>query len=266
MAVDVLRPVRAVVLRARRTGCEPGLPSGAVAPIAPTAEVVGAGVGHDWTPCWDARPVGGYSPLSSRDGRHCARPSLAGTPGISGTRMSAGTSTRGIRGCAWPMPWAGRRGCSSTRGCARVPTKTTTPSHRMCLSIGGIAFLSQPWPYAIAMHLHAGIPIFLAYWWWGLAGVLGIWVTLVALYNAGDAIDSSAHVFGRKLDQQGDESRNSRWMGVLTLGEGWHANHHRFPFSARHGLLPGQFDGTWEVIRALRSAWAGNKSTPARKA
>lgn len=113
-------------------------------------------------------------------------------------------------------------------------------------------FISQPWPYAVALHLHAGIPLFLSYWWWGLAGVLGIWLTLVVLYNGGDAIDSSAHVFGRTLVEQPDESRNSRWMGVLALGEGWHANHHRFPFSARHGLLPGQFDWTWEVIRTLR--------------
>jgi len=49
----------------------------------------------------------------------------------------------------------------------------------------------------------------------GAAGVLGIWLTLVALYNAGDAIDSVAHVFGRKLEKQQDESRNSAWMGIL---------------------------------------------------
>ena len=42
-------------------------------------------------------------------------------------------------------------------------------------------------------------------------------------------------------------------MGIVVLGEGWHANHHRFPYSARHGLLPGQFDWTWQIIRALRA-------------
>jgi fatty-acid desaturase len=83
--------------------------------------------------------------------------------------------------------------------------------------------------------------------------VLGIWLTLISLYNAADAIDSVAHVFGRKLEPQHDESRNSAWIGLLVLGEGWHANHHRFPHSARHGLLPGQFDWTWEVIRVLRA-------------
>jgi hypothetical protein len=76
-------------------------------------------------------------------------------------------------------------------------------------------FISRPWPYAVAMHLHAGISLWLARRWWGAAGVLGIWLTLAALYNAGDAIDSVAHVFGRKLEKQQDESRNSAWMGIL---------------------------------------------------
>jgi stearoyl-CoA desaturase (delta-9 desaturase) len=114
-------------------------------------------------------------------------------------------------------------------------------------------FISRPWPYAVAMHAHAAIALGVASWRWGFGGVLGIWLTLVGLYNLGDAIDSAAHRFGRMLEGQHDHSRNSSWMGVVVLGEGWHANHHRFPASARHGLLPGQFDWTWEVIRALRA-------------
>jgi fatty-acid desaturase len=60
-------------------------------------------------------------------------------------------------------------------------------------------------------------------------------------------------MYGSRLASQPDESRNSRLMGILTLGDGWHASHHRFPGSAQHGLLPGQFDWTWQVIRALRA-------------
>ncbi len=103
------------------------------------------------------------------------------------------------------------------------------------------------------MHVHAAIPLALAYRWWGWAGVAGVWFLLVAFYNLADAIDSVAHVFGHKLKNQRDESRNVAWMGIVVLGEGWHANHHRFPYSARHGLLPGQFDWTWQIIRALRA-------------
>ncbi|KAI7754535.1 hypothetical protein M8C21_028905 [Ambrosia artemisiifolia] len=42
------------------------------------------------------------------------------------------------------------------------------------------------------------------------------------------------------------------WVAMLTLGEGWHNNHHAFPRSARHGLEWWQFDLTWELIKFLK--------------
>lgn len=114
-------------------------------------------------------------------------------------------------------------------------------------------WLSQPRPYAAGMFAHAAIPTILAWKYWGAAGILGFWVTLVALYNMGDAIDSVSHLYGSTLPGQQDKARNSQLMGILILGEGWHANHHRFPWSAKHGLGEGQFDWTWQVIRVLRT-------------
>ena len=115
------------------------------------------------------------------------------------------------------------------------------------------AFVSRPGPYLIAMHLHAAIPMLAAYWWWGARGIVWFWLTLSLMYNLGDAIDSVSHMYGHRLPAQRDASRNNWLLGILTLGEGWHANHHRVPGCARHGLLPGQFDWTWQVIRALRA-------------
>jgi fatty-acid desaturase len=116
------------------------------------------------------------------------------------------------------------------------------------------ACLSRPWPYAVAMHLHAAIPLFVAWRVAGGGGIAATWIVMVALYNFGDAIDSISHLYGSTLPGQRDASRNGRVMAVLTLGEGWHANHHRFPWSARHGLLRGQWDWTWQIIRLLRAA------------
>ena len=113
--------------------------------------------------------------------------------------------------------------------------------------------LSQPWPYAVAMHAHCFIPAVLTWRLWGPAGSAILWLTLVALYNLGDAIDSVSHMFGHRLPGQQDGSRNGLIMGILILGDGWHANHHRFPWSAKHGLARGQFDWTWQVIRGLRA-------------
>lgn len=121
------------------------------------------------------------------------------------------------------------------------------------------AWISRPLPYAMAMFLHAAIPIFIAYRYYGAAGIAAFWITLVILYNLGDAIESVAHLRGAMLASQRDGSRNNAWLGILTLGEGWHANHHRFPGSARHGLLRGQFDLTWQIIVVLSAAGLATK-------
>lgn len=113
--------------------------------------------------------------------------------------------------------------------------------------------LSNPWPYAIAMHVHFLVPAALSWYLWGSAGLGIFWLTFVLLYNLGDAIDSVSHMFGEELPGQKDSARNGLAMGILILGDGWHANHHRVPWSAKHGLRTGEFDWTWQVIRALRA-------------
>jgi stearoyl-CoA desaturase (delta-9 desaturase) len=111
--------------------------------------------------------------------------------------------------------------------------------------------LSEPWPYAAAMHAHFFVPAAISWYLWRYVGLAVFWFTILMLYNLGDAIDSVAHMVGEQLPGQRDRSRNSLVMGILILGEGWHANHHRFPGSAKHGLARGQFDWTWQVIRGL---------------
>lgn len=50
-----------------------------------------------------------------------------------------------------------------------------------------------------------------------------------------------------------DESVNVGWVAFLTLGEGWHNNHHAFPGSARHGLKASEIDPSWMIIRFMRA-------------
>ncbi len=61
-------------------------------------------------------------------------------------------------------------------------------------------------------------------------------------------VNSMGHVWGTQDHATGDGSRNSLLVGTLAGGEGWHNNHHAFPYSARHGLLWWQVDATWYVI------------------
>jgi stearoyl-CoA desaturase (delta-9 desaturase) len=81
----------------------------------------------------------------------------------------------------------------------------------------------------------------------------GFCASTLALAHATLAVNSFGHTYGRRAFGTGDESRNLWWLGLLTGGEGWHNNHHRFPRSARHGLLPGQLDATYVLIRALEA-------------
>lgn len=90
--------------------------------------------------------------------------------------------------------------------------------------------------------------------WLGLAtGALwGGLVRLFLVHHVTWSINSVCHLWGRAPYATTDESRNHAVCGVLALGEGWHNNHHAFPWSARHGLRWWQLDATWLAIRALR--------------
>jgi stearoyl-CoA desaturase (delta-9 desaturase) len=54
---------------------------------------------------------------------------------------------------------------------------------------------------------------------------------------------------GAKPFETNDQSRNNMLCAILSLGEGWHNNHHAFPTSARHGLRNWEFDLTYLMIR-----------------
>jgi stearoyl-CoA desaturase (delta-9 desaturase) len=64
---------------------------------------------------------------------------------------------------------------------------------------------------------------------------------------------SLAHLKGYQQFDTRDSSRNNWLVVVLTFGDGWHNNHHKFPRSARHGLLPGQIDIAGRVIELLEA-------------
>ncbi len=83
--------------------------------------------------------------------------------------------------------------------------------------------------------------------------IWGIFVRIVLTYHVTWLVNSAAHYSGYRTFNTGDESTNNWWVALLGWGEGWHNNHHAFPFSARHGLRWFEFDATWLTVRVL--AW-----------
>ncbi len=67
-------------------------------------------------------------------------------------------------------------------------------------------------------------------------------------------VNSVTHMkkWGSRRFETPDDSRNNGLVAALTLGEGWHNNHHKYQWSARHGLGPQEFDLTWEAIKFCR--------------
>jgi stearoyl-CoA desaturase (delta-9 desaturase) len=81
--------------------------------------------------------------------------------------------------------------------------------------------------------------------------VWGFVVSTVLLYHCTFAINSVAHRFGSQPHATRDQSRNNFLLALLTFGEGWHNDHHRYPGAARQGLHWWQVDLTWYVLRGL---------------
>jgi fatty-acid desaturase len=65
--------------------------------------------------------------------------------------------------------------------------------------------------------------------------------------------------WGYRLHDTKDDSLNVWWVAVLTLGEGWHNNHHAMPASARHGMAWWEMDVTWMTIWLFEKLGLGQK-------
>ena len=81
--------------------------------------------------------------------------------------------------------------------------------------------------------------------------VWGFFISTVAVYHGTYTINSLAHRFGRRRFATRDSSRNNFWLSLLTLGEGWHNNHHHYPATVRQGFYWWELDPTWYGLIAL---------------
>jgi stearoyl-CoA desaturase (delta-9 desaturase) len=89
--------------------------------------------------------------------------------------------------------------------------------------------------------------------WGALTGFLwGGVVRMFVVEQSMSAINSITHTIGtRPFLTRNDNSRNLGVLGLLAWGEGWHNNHHAFPYSAAFGLRWFQFDPGFLLIRLL---------------
>ncbi len=79
----------------------------------------------------------------------------------------------------------------------------------------------------------------------------GCFLSTVLLWHGTFTINSLAHVFGRRVYETTDTSRNSFLLALITMGEGWHNNHHYYQASANQGFHWWQVDPTFWILCGL---------------
>jgi stearoyl-CoA desaturase (delta-9 desaturase) len=116
--------------------------------------------------------------------------------------------------------------------------------------------LAPPLALAAALVALGGVPALL----WGF------FVSTVALWHGTFAINSLAHLVGRRRYETGDDSRNGLLLAIITLGEGWHNNHHFYASTANQGWFWWELDPTYGALKLLARlglVW-GLRTPPAR--
>jgi len=99
-----------------------------------------------------------------------------------------------------------------------------------------------------ASYPHSGISIVQVFVW-------GFFVSTVLLYHGTFAVNSWGHLIGSPRFNTGDDSLNSPILALITLGEGWHNNHHRYPGSERQGFYWWEIDLSHYLLKFL--SWLG---------
>ena len=91
------------------------------------------------------------------------------------------------------------------------------------------------------------------------AGVLRV----VVVWHATWSVNSICHLWGARPFSVDDKSRNIWFVAAITMGEGWHNNHHNDPSSARSGLRWWQIDLSYSLISVIKIlGWVKNVRAP----
>lgn len=76
-------------------------------------------------------------------------------------------------------------------------------------------------------------------------------LSTILLYHGTFAINSLTHKWGKARYKTGETSKNSFILALVTLGEGWHNNHHYYASTANQGFFWWELDISYYIIRLL---------------
>lgn len=85
--------------------------------------------------------------------------------------------------------------------------------------------------------------------------IWGFFISTVLVYHGTFCINSFTHLIGKRRFKTSDHSRNNLILALITLGEGWHNNHHYYPGSEKQGFYWWEIDISHYILKAL--SWFG---------
>lgn len=109
------------------------------------------------------------------------------------------------------------------------------------------------WWGVLAIAFGAALPMAIGTLWGDPLGALLVagFLRLVFTWHATFSVNSLTHRFGRQTYSKEESARDSWWVALLTLGEGYHNFHHRFQGDFRNGIRWFHFDPSKWVVWTL---------------
>jgi stearoyl-CoA desaturase (Delta-9 desaturase) len=106
-------------------------------------------------------------------------------------------------------------------------------------------------------HVVPGVALAVSLWLIGSwpALVWGFFVSTTLLWHGTFTINSLSHKFGNRRYETSDDSKNNWLLALVTMGEGWHNNHHHYQRSCAQGFYWWEVDMTFYILKAL--SWLG---------
>jgi stearoyl-CoA desaturase (delta-9 desaturase) len=102
-------------------------------------------------------------------------------------------------------------------------------------------YLLPPIALAVALYFIGGFSML----------VWGFFVSTTLLWHGTFTINSLSHIFGKRRYKTTDTSKNNFLLALITLGEGWHNNHHYHQNTANQGWFWWEVDLSYYSLKVL---------------
>lgn len=81
--------------------------------------------------------------------------------------------------------------------------------------------------------------------------IFGYVLSSILIYHSYWSINSISHIFGYQTYNTKDDSKNNFLLSILTFGDGWHNNHHKFPQKANTAIKWYEIDLVYQCMKIL---------------